>query len=251
MTRSWKRVVELLEAGQDPWAIASAAQVAAEGGLKEIKRDPALIHALWLLTQLPGAARAEDYAAALRGHGLAVSDAPSLMELVGAFSDAVDARVRADGGRTDLGEMAQLSAAETLTTVVGDRLPSLFGTTPADVQRELAALGTSKQFGGLLQDFFARLTYRHLAYYLNRVAPDQVSGNGRFQDITEHQSFNDALRQHCREASRIVEDFAGGWYSKTGWDHRETGITQADVGAFAHVAVKKVGAELRRRSEEP
>jgi len=248
MTRSWQRVVELLEIGADAGAVAAAAQQAAQRGLRLAEDDPALVRTLWLLTQLPVAARSDDYVAHLRDCGIDVSDAPSLMELVGAFTEAVDTHVQGTGGRTDLGEMAELSAAETLSTLVGDRLPSLFGTTPDDVRRELAALGTSKQFGIALRDFFSRLTHRHLSYYLSRVASDQVGGDGRFASVNEHAAFNDALREHCREASRIVEDFSGGWFSKT---HFEGGITPEKTGNFAHVAFKKIGAELRKRSERP
>ena len=246
MTRSWKRVIAMLEEGADLSAVAAATEKAAQGWLKEMKTDPALIQALWLLTQLPLAARSENYVGELRARGIDVSEAPSLMELVGAFTDAVDSQIRDLGGRTDLGEMAQFSATETLSALVGERMPSLFGTTPEDVRRELAALGTKKQFGTLLRDFFARLTHRHLTYYLSRVLSDQVGGDGRFQDVTEHREFNDALRQHCHEASAIVEDFAGGWFSKTEW---KSGITPEKTGAFAHVAFKKIGAELRKRSE--
>ena len=251
MTRSWQRVVEMLETEEDPGKIASEAQKAAEAGFKEAQKDTALTYALWLLTQLPAAARSEDYIGALREKGIDVSSAPSLMDLVGAFTEAVDSAVQSRGARTDLGEMAQLSAAETLTTLVGDRLPSLFDTTPEDVRRELAAFGTKAQFGTLLRDFFTRLTQRNLNYYLSRVVPDHVAGNGRFLDVTQHQDFERALQTHCIEASRIVEDFAGGWYSKTQWEHRATGITPQDIGAFAHVAFKKISSELRKRSEEP
>jgi hypothetical protein len=41
-----------------------------------------------------------------------VSAAPTLLEVVGGFSDAVDDHIRRTAGRTDLGEMAQMGAAE-------------------------------------------------------------------------------------------------------------------------------------------
>src|SRR5215472_15203246 len=43
---------------------------------------------------------------------------------------AVDGHVRERGKRTDLGEMAQHAAAETLASLAGRELPSLFGPTP-------------------------------------------------------------------------------------------------------------------------
>jgi hypothetical protein len=47
-----------------------------------------------------------------------------------AMTEAVDGHVRRVGCRTDLGEMAQLSAAESLNAVAGRELPDLFGATP-------------------------------------------------------------------------------------------------------------------------
>ena len=55
--------------------------------------------------------------------------------------------------------------------------------------------------------------------------------------------FNAALDLHCRQASKIVEEFAGSWFSKTNW---ERGISPEDVRGFAWVALKKLRAELRK-----
>jgi hypothetical protein len=56
-------------------------------------------------------------------------------------------------------------------------------------------------------------------------------------------AFNAALDLHCREASRIIKEFAGGWYGKTLQHERR--ITQEEARKFAHVAFKKLRAELR------
>ncbi len=103
-----------------------------------------------------------------RNRGVSVVAEPSLMELVGGLSDAVDAHVYRVGGRTDLGEMAQMGAAETLASILGQRTTSLFETTHEDVRRELARLGTPVNFSVVARDFFARLTERYLTYFLSR-----------------------------------------------------------------------------------
>ena len=90
-TRAWKEVVRFLEAGIDVEAVAAKSQEAAEAGLKALKTDPALVQSLWLLMQLPVAARSDDFAEHLQRCGLQVGDKPELLDLVGAFSDAVDA----------------------------------------------------------------------------------------------------------------------------------------------------------------
>lgn len=105
------------------------------------------------------------------------------------------------------------------------------------MQRELAALATTKQFGTLARDFFARLTRRYLTFFLSHELSNHVGGKRRFASIADHAEFNAALDLHCRQASRIVEEFAGSWFSKTNW---EQGITPENVRGFAWVALKKL-----------
>jgi hypothetical protein len=173
----------------------------------------------------------------LRKIGITVSTEPTIFELVGGFADAVDDHVRRTGGRTDLGEMAQMGAAESLTSHLRQRTTSLFETTPELVQQELAALGTRNQFSGLARDFFSRLAERYLMYFLSRQTSTQ------FNSVPANRDFREALALHCRQASRIVEDFAGGWYSKANY---QGGITPRKVANFVQVALTKLRTELGR-----
>src|SRR5262249_17748124 len=148
--------------------IASATLDASKRGLEEAARDPALVYSFWLLTQLPLCAKRGQYQEELRRIGLSVQTEPGILDLVGAFADSVDAHVLRSGRRTDLGEMAQMGAAETLTSTLRRQTPTLFGTSPQDVQRELAKLATPKNFSLLARDFFARLSERYLSFFLSK-----------------------------------------------------------------------------------
>jgi hypothetical protein len=140
--------------------------------------------------------------------------------------------------------MAQLSASETLASLAGRDLPGLFGPTPDDVRLSIGKLATTDRFSDLARDFFARLTKRHLDYYLSRELSNHVGAGERFGSIAEHSAFDAALDLHCREASRIIKEFAGGWYSKKNF---EAALTPAEAGSFAYVAFKKIRSELRRK----
>ena len=203
-TRKWQQVVSLITEGADVERIAAASADAAEHGLERASSDQALAHAFWLLTQLPQAARQSDFADhayAARTGGIGQAD--SSWRSSAAFTNAVDLRVREAGKRTDLGEMAQHAAAETLTSLVGRELPSLFGPTAGDVQQALAKLGTSDRFSIVARDFFSRLaTSRSLGYFLSRELSKHVGPNKRFAAVGDHSDFNAALDLHCREASR-------------------------------------------------
>jgi hypothetical protein len=245
-TRRWQQVVASLDRGESVARIAAASSDAAEGALSRASSDPALIRAFWLLTQLPLAAREADFSERLSELGLTVGTSPQLFEIIGAFSEAIDAHTRAVSQRSDLGEMAQLAAAESLSAIVGRSLPGLFGTTAEEVKQAIGRLATSKQFSDLARDFFARLTRRHLEYYLSRELSNHVGPGSRFSSIAEHSNFSADLDQHCREAARIVREFAGDWFGKSNY---EGGITPEKAQAFLVVSLKKIGRELRKRRD--
>jgi hypothetical protein len=242
-TREWKQVVGLIEGGAGTAQLANATIAAAEKGLNLAAEDKGLVETIWLLTQIPLAARQQNFSAALRDAGLDVSDSPGLMEIVGAISDAIDRRLSNNGGRTDLGEMAQMAATETISEVIGGRLPSLFAPTPDDVRSQFAGLATNKQFSGFAKDFFARLTNKCLNYFLSRAVAHHVGEGRRFPTLAQQSEFTKALDTHCREAAKIVEAFSGRWFSKTNWEQK--GIPRDNARGFAHIAMQKLIAELK------
>ncbi|MGB7062822.1 MAG: hypothetical protein WBF13_10795 [Candidatus Zixiibacteriota bacterium] len=245
-SRKWRQVIALIGEGASAPDVAALTLSASERGLAGASDDAGLVHSMWLLTQVAQASRKEDFVAGLRELGLAVSDEPTLHDVVAHFSEAVDDEIRQRGGRSDLGEMAQLSAAESLTRMCASHLGTLFGTTTEDVQSALRRFSTTKGFSQLSREFFSRLTFRYLSYFLSREMSNHVGGNRRFFNLGEHTEFLKALEVHSRQASRIVEEFAGGWYSKTAY---EEGITKDKTAGFVHVALKKVGAELKKGGE--
>jgi len=241
-----RTLFSLLEDSAGTGEIAAAAFKAAQIAFQRASSDPTLIHAFYLLTQIPLAARADDFAKALHDRGLPVSAAPSLFELLGAFGEAVDGFARQSAEVSVFGEMAQFAATESLTALGKPDTASLFGLSTLDLQNSLRKLSTTKKFGFLTRDFFSRLTRRLLSYYLNRELSNHVGPDRRFANIDAHTEFARALDLHCREASRIVEDFAGGWFSKTEF---EGGIDTEKTRGFLHVAFKKVKAEMKAKGK--
>jgi hypothetical protein len=240
-TRKWQDVIRLVGAGAHTADIAAATLDASQRGLETAARDPALVHSFWPLTQFPLCARQGDFVEQLAKIGVSVTDEPTLMELVGGLSDAVDDHVCRKGGRTDLGEMAQMGAAETLTAVLSQGTRSLFGETAEDVQRELARLGTPANFSVLARSFFARLTERYLTYFLSRELSNTL------ESVPANRQFREALALHCKQASKIVEQFAAEWFSKANY---QGGITPRKAAGFVGHAVTKLSAELQKGEED-
>ena len=167
-SRKWRQVVEELRLGAGVGEIAASAADAAEDALQGASKDPAFLHAFWLLTQIPLAARGPEFAQDLHRLGVEIRDPPSLMDVAAGISAAVDRHAREHGGRSDLGEMAQMAAVESLVASVGPNLPSLFEPSAAEVQREIGRFAGGDRFSALAREFFARLTQRSLDYYLSR-----------------------------------------------------------------------------------
>jgi hypothetical protein len=120
-TRKWNEVVDLIAGGAGTAQVATATINAAEKGLGHAANDDGVIETIWLLTQLPLAARSKDFAGALRERTVSASDSPSLPDVIAAVSEAIDAKMANNRGRSDLGEMAQMAAAETISEVIGAR----------------------------------------------------------------------------------------------------------------------------------
>lgn len=244
-SRKWGHVIETLRAGGDVDAVAASTAEAADQILASASYDPALLEAFWLLTQLPLAARGPAFVTDAKQLGLDLPHDPGLLQITAAFSDAIDRHANRVGGRTDLGEMAQMAAVESLNSIVGPKLPSLFTPTAIEVQKVIGRLSGGDQFRFLAREFFARLTQRVLHYFLSRELANHTGSGRRFKTDNDRAAFDNALDTHCWETSRIVETFAGGWYGKA--VYQGDGLTPENVRSFVPVAFKKIRAELRKR----
>lgn len=242
-TREWQAVVALLAGGGDLASVAAATSRAAQISMIDASNDEAVRQSFFLLSQLAVAAKADDFPRALRRIGIPVEDPPSLIELGSATMAAIDRFIETRGIRTDYGEIAQLAAVESLQAVVGRELDDFFDADQR-LKPTLAQFSDPRQFAVLARDFFARLTRRHLNFYLSRELASHV-GNGRcFPSLAEHEEFENALDLHCREATRIIKEFAAAWFYK---HTAEGGIDRDLAGRFVHVAAGKVRDELVRR----
>lgn len=246
-SRSWRQVVGLMNQSVDVPAISAAVAAAAESELIAARGDPVLGHTLWLLTQLPQAARSERFEVELSALGFSPGSEQSLLNIVTGFSQAVDSQISDTADRTDLGELAKQAASESLSTLVGLQLPSLFGQSPDDLRIEVAKFATKERFASLARDFFARLTHKTLDYYVSRILADHVGPDRSIGTLEQQAQFKSALEDHCREASLIVEQFAGGWFSKARFEGK---LTRESSQRFADYALKKIRDELRARRAE-
>jgi hypothetical protein len=243
-SKLWDEVVRHLRVGDGIAELAGATAKAAEAELDNAKGDPGLGYTVWLLSQLPLAARTSNFTARLAELGFEPGAEQSVFSLVAGLSNAVDRNIAGLSNRTDLGELARQAAAESLSTFVGGDISSLFGSSADDFQHELAQLATRKRFAAFARDFFARLTLKTIEYYISRELPKHVGPDRVIPSIDGQIAFRIALERHCHEASLIIQDFAGGWFSKSNY---QGALNPAAAQSFANYALKKLRDELRAR----
>jgi len=244
-TAPWREVVELVADGAPVADIAQSTIDAAERGLDLAKGDEGLAHAVYLLAHITIAARDKtSFVDSLAALGLDIAENANVYDLAGAFSDAMDSHLRNSRARTDFGEMAQLAAVESLSSLIGPRSQNLWESDEAPVQPAVRELSTKTGFATLSHDFFSRFMQRYLTYHLSRELSQHVGPNQRFRDPGEHSEFLERLAVHTRQAAVIVQDYAGGWYSKSKY---ETGISKASARNFATYSLIKLRDELKIR----
>ena len=245
-TRKWRDVVALLEVGADA-AVFAASAVAAERDLAEAARDAVFVESVRLLLMIPHAARSEAFAERLRDLGLVVGSAPEVLDISAAAGAQLDAVARDTGRRSDFGELAGRALVATLSTEIGDRLPGLFDATPGDVQAAARSLSHPRGIVDLTRAYFGRLLSDCLSSWLDRTLSTEIGAGKRFARAADRSGFDLALAQYTREATRIIREFAPGWYGKR--LHEEGTITTERAAAFGAVCLKKISEELRRKRD--
>jgi hypothetical protein len=244
-TKNWLRIIELLELTSDPAKIASATSRAAQRGLNLTKKDRGVADTIHMLMKLVWSARSQDFQKRLTTLGMALPEKASLLDVVGAFDEAVDTRLRKAGHRTDLAEMARFAAVDSLSNLCYQETGSLFGISTERTQQTLKGYATPDRFDTVGKDFFGRFLYRFLDYHLSRELPNHVGPGKQFKDLSQCAAFKDALERHCRETVRIVQDFSGCWPSAAQF---RGGITRENMRTgFLPIALKKIQSELQKR----
>ena len=244
-SKAWREVVALLDSNAPIDVIAEAAAKASERDLSRASNDPNFQFVSALLVKLPLLARAPGFDEALVDLGVGDNAMASVTSLLAGIELAIDRNSFEAGFSSDAGELAKSTLLETLSVQMRDRLPSLFEPTSDEIRSTLGGFASGDRFAMLARDFFARLTYRSLDYYLSRELANHTGTEARFANDAQRREFQNALARHTFETSRIVQEFAGGWYGKTVWQNQA--LDQDSIDRFTRYAFKKMRDEFGRR----
>ena len=244
-SKKWREVVDLIATDASVEKIAEAAADASDKDLLRASGDPRFQFVSDLLVRLPLLARAPGFEVALADLGIDGSELASVTGLLAGLDRAIDRNTFELRGSSDAGELAKAALLESLSVQLHDRLPSLFEPTRQEIRKALASFTSGDAFARLARDFFARLTYRSLDYYLSRELANHTGEDRRFSTDAQRVAFQQALAQHTFEVSRIVEEYAGGWYGKTVW--QKQALDRDAIDKFTAYAFKKMRSEFGRR----
>lgn len=245
-SRKWRDVVELIAAGADVPQVANATIKAADSAFSFVNDDTGYNQAVWLMTQLGLAAGQEKPLEYLRSNGINIPDNTSLPGVAAALTEALDSHSAANGGHSDLGELAQRALVDAVIQRMEPKLAqkSLFNLQADDTRQALAELRKPNEFGKLSREFYSRLTNECMNYFLSQTLATNLGAGQRFPTMNQMAQFEQALSTHCREASAIVEQFSGEWYSKHRYEEQGS-ISRESVKGFASWALKKMKDELK------
>ncbi|MFZ5908807.1 MAG: hypothetical protein ACOYYU_02180 [Chloroflexota bacterium] len=243
-TRPWNQVVGLLESSpSDSESIAIATLQAANRELERLKADPLLAYCFWLLTRITWLARKNDFISELDNVGISVAESESALSLISAISDQVRDEAKSYGGVTTFREIANLALKQALSETILVYTPDLFGSTLGDIQSACKKYSSKKQFGLLSRRYFSSFIDRFLRYFIDKEISNHIGPGRSIKSLGDGKAFTDALKLYAWQSSKIVEDYASGWYSKQNWE-TEGDITLSDAKRFMAYAFEKFQMEL-------
>ncbi|MBN1125974.1 MAG: hypothetical protein JXA82_13280 [Sedimentisphaerales bacterium] len=244
-TGYWKQVINKLGLTDDPAAIAAITAKAAHEGLDLAKHDSGVAHVIYLFIKTILSSKSKRFIQKLKYLGMELSTTGSLLDVIGEFDKAVDAQLLKSRQRSDLAEMARLTAVDTLTEICQQQTKSLFGNDIQQTQIYFRKYTSKKLFGIAGRRFFGKFLYRFLDYHLSRELANHVGLERTHATIHECREFKYAMERHCIETTLIIKDFSGAWPLVTEF---RGGITAETVRTkFVPIAFQKIQSELQKR----
>jgi len=155
----------------------------------------------------------------------------------------VEQSINRSGRRSDFGEKARGALVGAVAEHLEGRLGGLFPPSGQEVMAAFKGLHTAKAFGEFGRSFFGKLTYTCMDYFLTKTLGTHVGVGHRFQTMNQMGEFQRAMETHCRESSKIVEEFCGDWFSKHRFEEGGN-ISRESAEHFGWYAMEKMRREF-------
>jgi len=244
-TISWKRVLESFSNSDTSLnEIVQLTAIASQKVLTNSKYIEGLTHCFWLFTNIAKASRNENFADSLNNLGISVSDKDSRLNILKKIYDSASTSLRESGKFSILDQIAMDSFKSAFHNTITQESSTLFGCDIDTIQRAFKKYSTSTQVSKLGREFFSQYMYKSFSFVLEKELANKISATGRFQNSKDIENFNRNLKTYCWEASKIVEDFSGGWYGKHSFEGDL--VNKKQTYKFTHHAMTKLLSEISR-----
>jgi len=242
-SQSWRQVLELLAVS--PLATESLSEAILEASQVELRRaahSRSASFALWVLIRLLASSREPDFVANLADMGISTRNDVPLSYLMRQISVVLETGMRDREGQTLLSDISKQAVLQTLTENIQVQT-SLIEDPVESIQRSLRGLSGPTGFSNLMRDFFSNYLHRILAFVVDKEL-NNVTGPGfALRHIDDQKVFEQALYQRTRDMTRILAEYARGWYSKHNW-LTDFHIPEDDVHGFYAYALTKLCMDL-------
>ena len=242
-TKKWTQVVEAIKADEKHLSRIANATIKATGrDISNLSSEPSVYYPFFILSQIISKVDSENFVGELSELGIASQEISSTLEFINQTSEFVQKEIRKTGNPKDLiSEIALKSFTEALTRVSIGETQSIFGSSIEDVRNTISKYKSPKGFAELARIYFSSFLNRYLQYYLSKETSNLISTKYGFQNIGHLNSFDESIKIYSFQSSKIIEDFAGGWFSKKKWLGE---LNENEIKSFLYVAFKKLKAEL-------
>ena len=196
---------------------------------------------------LPDAARVDDLASGLRDIGIEVSGSPDLMDLVVGLGERLD-RVSPAGSGTDFTELARRARPPSRGRLV-PCFRGCWSQPPVTCKERCGGLGIPASSRRWHEPTSRACCPEPCATGWTERCQHRSGRGRRFTDLVDRRAFDAALDQYCLEGTRIVREFAAGWYGNSS-ARGAPGSGPREATRFGSVAFKKIIVELGRKRDE-
>ncbi len=246
-TKKWEQVIyHLAESSSGVEVIADKVIDASQLGIDTLKSDKGLILSYWILSYLLWQAKGSDFFDSLSRIGIRKPEDSSALSLISNISEYLSNEITELKERTIYSELSQQAFRETLTYIISSSSSSLFQTTYEETILKFKQFSTGRNFAIISRIFFSSILRRYLQFFISKESSNHISTSSQFESVYDLVDFNTDLNNYCYQTCKIIEDFAGGWFSKKSWEGK---ISQEDVEGFIYVAIKKIQKEINSEIE--
>lgn len=242
-TKNWNEVVDLIATGSSAGKVAEAVVKASQTALHSVRDDTGFREAVYLLVQMGVAATKDDPLGHMADLGVNVPGNATVLDVTISLREALERNVNRNGERSEFGAKASDALTGALTRHLQNKVPQLFSTEPEDIKNAFSGLRKKTEFGELGRDFFSRLTYGSMDWFVSRTLSTHLGDSLAFPTTNQMRQFEDAMKLHCEETSFIVKEFCGDWCSKARYEGGGD-VSKDDADKFGWGAITKMRKEF-------